>query len=92
MSQNPTLATLNIIAGPEAGKAIELPEKELFIGRIAPADIVISHAEVSRRHARLFFRDGNYSIEDLGSKNGVRVNGQKIAAGKKAGDLLRPRE
>ena len=39
-------------------------------------------AKVSRRHARIVARDGNYLIEDLGSTNGTFVNrGRRLAPG-----------
>src|SRR5205807_9971729 len=39
-------------------------------------------AKVSRRHARISVRDGNYLIEDLGSTNGTFVNrGRRLAPG-----------
>ena len=39
-------------------------------------------AKVSRRHARISIRDGNYLIEDLGSTNGTFVNrGRRLAPG-----------
>jgi ABC-type multidrug transport system ATPase subunit/pSer/pThr/pTyr-binding forkhead associated (FHA) protein len=86
MSHNSFPVILKIIEGPEAGNIIDLPEKELLIGRIAPADIILDHREVSRRHARLIFRDGDYFLEDLGSKNGVWVNGEKLTGEKKLAD------
>lgn len=59
------------------------------IGRDADADLVIPGPAVSRRHARLVFEDG-WHIEDLGSRNGVVVNGRR-ARGSTAvaqGDVL----
>ncbi len=55
---------------------------EVLIGRTSPesgpVDIDLSglpNAQyVSRRHARIFFQDGMYWVEDLGSTNGVFVN------------------
>ncbi|MEZ4634402.1 MAG: FHA domain-containing protein [Caldilineaceae bacterium] len=35
--------------------------------------------QVSRNHARIFWQDDGYFIEDLGSKNGTHVNGQDVA-------------
>jgi hypothetical protein len=43
MSDHSSPSAFVIIAGPGAGKTIELPNKEIVIGRISPADIVISH-------------------------------------------------
>ena len=62
-----------------AGKVIDLPQGELLIGRIEPAGLVISDLEVSRRHARLLFREGKYFLEDLESANGTILNGQRIS-------------
>jgi hypothetical protein len=37
-------------------------------------------AGVSRRHAILLYRDGQYMVEDLGSANGTFVNGRRLAS------------
>lgn len=65
-------------SGPTPGKVFDLNRDELVIGRDASADIVISDAEVSRKHARLYAQGGTYMIEDLGSTNGSFVNGQRL--------------
>jgi len=52
--------------------------EELLIGRHQGCDIVLGHASVSRRHARLTFRDGNWVLRDLDSTNGTLVNGQPV--------------
>jgi len=78
MSDSSILASLTIKAGPGAGKIIEITGAELVIGRMEPAGLVISHAEVSRRHARIFYRDGTYYVEDLGSSNGTVLHGQRL--------------
>lgn len=60
------------------------------IGR--EADIMLTDAQVSRRHASLLSSDGSFTIEDLGSTNGTKVNGQTVAQGQKVslnpGDTL----
>lgn len=60
------------------------------IGR--EADIMLTDAQVSRRHASLQSADGGFTLEDLGSTNGTKVNGRALAAGEKAtvqpGDTL----
>ena len=45
------------------------------------SDFVINHAEVSRRHFRLFTDGGLLLLEDLGTTNGVIVDGKQLAAG-----------
>lgn len=46
----------------------------LIIGRSPTADLVISEQSISRRHARLFLRNQQWFIEDLGSHNGTVVD------------------
>ena len=40
--------------------------------------MVVGHLSVSRRHARLSFRDGRWVLRDLDSTNGTRVNGKRV--------------
>jgi len=47
-------------------------------GRGADNMIVIPNAEMSRRHCRIYWDGASYVVEDLGSSNGTRVNGEKI--------------
>jgi len=65
-------------AGPKPGQTFALDKPELIVGREAGADIVISDAEVSRKHARIYLVSGGYTIEDLGSTNGTFVGGQRL--------------
>lgn len=51
---------------------------ELVLGRHRSCDVVLSCDEVSRRHARIFFRDGGWILQDLESTNGTRVNGVRV--------------
>jgi hypothetical protein len=51
---------------------------ELVIGRNPVCDIVLTGPAVSRRHARLSFRDGNWILQDLDSTNGTVVNGALV--------------
>lgn len=51
---------------------------ELVIGRNPVCDIVLPGPAVSRRHARLSFRDGNWILQDLDSTNGTVVNGAPV--------------
>ena len=47
---------------------------ELLVGRGPDCDVVLEHPTVSRRHARLHYRDGTWILHDLDSKNGTSVN------------------
>lgn len=69
---------LVIRSGVEVGKEFPLEKNELIVGREQSNDITISDPEVSRRHARIFFQNGSYVVEDLGSTNGTFVNGQRL--------------
>lgn len=48
------------------------------IGRHEECDIVLPSTSVSRQHARIFIDNGRCYIEDLGSANGVIVDGQRV--------------
>ena len=59
--------------------------KGMAIGRAADqCDLVLAHATVSRRHAKLSFTSEALQIEDLGSTNGTAVNGTVLRAGEPA--------
>ncbi|HEX2164385.1 MAG TPA: SpoIIE family protein phosphatase [Thermoanaerobaculia bacterium] len=66
---------------PEGAPWEHRPEGEaLVVGRSLGCDLVLADAFLSRQHARLW-RDGDgWWIEDLGSRNGARVNGEAVAA------------
>lgn len=56
---------------------------DAFLGRASENQIVLRSGRVSRRHARFFWQDepqGAWLIEDLGSRNGVRLNNSAIQA------------
>jgi len=53
-------------------------QDDLLIGRGPGCDVALPDQTVSRRHARLIFRDGSWIVQDLGSRNGVTVNGERV--------------
>jgi hypothetical protein len=52
--------------------------RRVIIGREHDCDLLVSEISVSRHHAELFFDGSDWSLRDLGSKNGTRVNGMRI--------------
>lgn len=50
----------------------------LTIGRANDNDLALNHAQLSRKHARIFWKEGQYWIEDLNSSNGAWVNDSRI--------------
>ena len=84
-------AVLVIERGSSAGKQFSLSDENSNIGRwdaeggVFPdvdLDSDDPEAKVSRRHARISRRDGQYAIEDLGSTNGTFVNrGRRLVPG-----------
>jgi DNA-binding response OmpR family regulator len=62
--------------GPLQGGRWPLTGETLLIGRGAECDIIVSDRQVSRHHARVRrVAEGEYEVEDLGSKNGTHLNG-----------------
>jgi predicted component of type VI protein secretion system len=66
-------------SAPYPDKEFPLTRDEMTVGRDTANEIVISDAEVSRRHARIYKVGETFMIEDLGSTNGTFVNGQRLA-------------
>jgi hypothetical protein len=64
-----------VVAG---GKRLVVPPGGALIGRSRDADIVLDDSNVSRRHAEISPSGQSWLIQDLGSTNGVRVNGRQV--------------
>lgn len=52
---------------------------EITIGRVQGNDLVLPKGNVSKRHARILFREGRFIVTDLNSTNGTYVNRRRIA-------------
>ena len=70
--------TILTITRGKSSRRVPLDPKGLVLGRSVECDITLDSPRVSRRHARIF-RDpfDRWLIQDLGSRNGVKVDGQK---------------
>lgn len=73
-------ARLRVIEPAETkGKTYELAD-ELTVGRAGGCQITLDDTFVSQLHARVFRRDGQLFVEDLGSTNGTFLNRKKVTA------------
>jgi hypothetical protein len=57
---------------------IDLPQGDTLIGRSANCQVTLDDPLVSREHARIHIEDGAALVEDLGSRNGIQVNGRAV--------------
>ena len=60
------------------GTSIEVPQGESLVGRDRQCAVYIDADSVSRHHAKLIVSGRGASVEDLGSKNGTWVSGERI--------------
>lgn len=67
------------ISGPLAGSTLDIASlSEVVIGRAADCQFNVGDDYASARHARLFRRGDVWFIEDLDSRNGTLLAGQRI--------------
>jgi hypothetical protein len=59
-------------------RLVPLSSDVITIGRLADCDVVLKDKGASRKHAQLKRRDGTWTLTDLGSTNGTRLNGQTV--------------
>jgi hypothetical protein len=64
------------------GKAYDIRKPSMVIGRSKESDIRVSDPNVSRRHAEIRQEGSTYWIVDLGSTNGISVNGRNLKRSK----------
>jgi hypothetical protein len=67
-------AELVLIENGKRSTAFPLAKDRVTIGRLPESDIVVSDPAASRQHAEIRRREGSFSISDLGSTNGTKVN------------------
>ena len=74
-----TVGLLTVTAGPSAGRVLLLPAAgAATLGRGEDCTCSFTHAGLSRLHARVYGIQGNYALEDAGSKNGTFVNDERV--------------
>jgi FHA domain len=70
------MATLKLV--PASGAPIEVSKDQALVGREPTCDVVIPDGSVSRKHARIERRGGNWAVVDQGSANGTFVDSQRV--------------
>ncbi len=73
------VARVDFILGPLAGHSVDLAGDVTTVGSVAGNTIVLADPAVSRKHAGIRREGGFYELADLGSTNGIYVNGHRVA-------------
>lgn len=74
------MSRLSVLSGLKSGTSIPLLLESMVLGRMPNCDIVLPDHTVSRQHARIVRRNQSFYLEDLQSRNGTYVNGQRITS------------
>lgn len=70
-----------VVRGPDGVELARVPlATELTVGRVPGNDIVIPKGNISKRHARIVYRDGKAIVVDLKTTNGTYVNGGRVSS------------
>jgi pSer/pThr/pTyr-binding forkhead associated (FHA) protein len=72
-------STLVVTKGALSGTTVRLSEQAVTLGRSQDSTIVLDDDYVSSRHARVFPREGQWFVEDLGSTNGTYLDRTKVS-------------
>jgi phosphoserine phosphatase RsbU/P len=72
------VAFLQIVKGSRSGQIVELRGERTVLGRHPSCEIVLDNAAVSRQHAQIIRRQGDFFLEDLRSRNRTYLNGIPI--------------
>jgi pSer/pThr/pTyr-binding forkhead associated (FHA) protein len=72
--------SLVVTGGALAGTSVRLGETPVTLGRAQDCTIVLDDDYASSRHARIFPRDGQWWVEDLGSTNGTYLDRNRLTS------------
>jgi hypothetical protein len=71
---------LVFLSGPRVGQQLPISSSTFSIGRRGGNHLQLQDTHISREHARILLREGNYLIQDLNSQSGTFVNNMQIQA------------
>ncbi len=71
---------LSLLLEPPSGEClqVQVSRTPFVMGRLGDCDLTLRDKRISRRHARIQFENGSYSVQDLKSRHGVTVNGERV--------------
>jgi len=82
-------ATLVVVDGPSSGAEYEIRENGMTVGRGPGVDITVPDKSMSKCHAAFEPAERGVRVRDMGSTNGIAVNGSRVdAADLKHGDRV----
>ena len=79
-------AYLIVLSGQNVGEMYKLSGEQVTMGRGGSADIRLVDEGISRFHARIRAEGGHMVVEDLESRNGTFLNGERVSAARKLED------
>jgi len=81
---------LEVLTNNGEQRRLRIPEGPVVIGRGTESDVVLSDELLSRRHAEIGLRNGEFYLTDLRSTNGTFINGERVVGERRLrhGDLI----
>ena len=73
-------ARLVVVSAQLAGTEYTIDRSPCRIGRGAECEVKVEHRSISRHHATIEVQDNQFVIKDIGSANGIQVNGESYAS------------
>jgi pSer/pThr/pTyr-binding forkhead associated (FHA) protein len=72
------VAKVTVVSGPGAGAGFTIDRERVIVGRGPGVDRAFDDPAMSRQHAAIEFSGGGFRLRDLGSTNGILLNGTAV--------------
>jgi transcriptional regulator with PAS, ATPase and Fis domain len=69
---------VSVVKGPDVGRVVEAAGRTLRVGTAPGADLALKDDTVSRAHCEIELTESGFRVRDMGSTNGVRVQGMRV--------------